>query len=191
MEIAKIAVNGAMACVKLRNLIPAGLVGGYITVEFSDPRWEGLTKTVVFQGVETKDVVTNDQTIKIPPETVSIPGKRLQVGFYGTDSTETLVIPTLWADLGRIMSATDPSGDQSTVPTLPVWAQLAQRIEDLEDQGEPGAGITAEAAQLLITILQAALYGTDQSGNIQKLVQLLNAGYEDFDQSNEVVYTAT
>ena len=149
MEIAKINVSGVMACVKCRNLIPAGLVGGFITAEYLDPRWEGLTKTIVFKGIQTKDVVTNASTIEIPPETVAIPGKRLQVGFYGTTSDGALVIPTLWADLGVIMPAADPSGDTSTDPTLPVYAQLAQQIGELREQieniepGGPGGSISA------------------------------------------------
>lgn len=39
-----------------------------------------------------------------------------------------------------------------------------------------GSGLSAEAAGLLITILQEALYGSDQSGNIQLLAKLLGVG---------------
>lgn len=44
-------------------------------------------------------------------------------------------------------------------------------------KASPGSGgISAEAAALLISILQEALYGSDQSGNIQKLAQMLQSG---------------
>lgn len=146
MEIANIDVGGVMARVKYRNFIPAGLVGGFVTVDYSDPAWEGLTKTVVFKGAETKDVVTNASIIKIPHEAVVSPGVRLYIGFYGTSADGTLAIPTLWADLGLIQPAADPSGDESADPSLPVYAQLAQKVEDLKDQigsvdpGGPDAG---------------------------------------------------
>lgn len=144
MEIAKLIITGAMAHVKFRDLIPAGLVGGYITVEYFDPLWDGLTKTVVFKRIEkkdkitnaTKDVITNATTIEIPPELIATPEMILQVGFYGTNAERVQVIPTLWADLGMIQPAADPSGDTTTDPTLPVYAQLAQRVGTLEDKVE-------------------------------------------------------
>lgn len=43
-------------------------------------------------------------------------------------------------------------------------------------EGKPGKGISQEAAQMLVTILQAALYGTNQSGNIRKLAEMLQSG---------------
>lgn len=147
MEIARIEVSGAVASVRYRDQIPAGLVGGIVTVVYSDTIWKGLTKTVVFKGgAETRDVVSEESAVTIPHETVAEPGKRLYVGFYGTDTDGTLVIPTIWADLGMIRDATDPSGDVSTDPSLPVYAQLAQQIGDLRDQvenmspGSPGGG---------------------------------------------------
>lgn len=146
MEIARIEVTGAMARVRYRNPIPAGLVGGTVTVDYSEDIWKGLTKTVVFRSVETRDVVTDETAVTIPHETVAEPGRRLYVGFYGTDKDGALVIPTIWADLGMIRDATDPSGDVSTDPSLPVYAQLAQQIGDLRDQvenmtpGSPGGG---------------------------------------------------
>lgn len=136
MEIARIEVTGAMARVRYRDPIPAGLVGGTVAVDYSEDIWKGLTKIVVFRGAETRDVVTDEAVVTIPHETVAEPGKRLYVGFYGTDTDGTLVIPTIWADLGMIRDATDPSGDVSTDPSLPVYAQLAQQIGDLRDQIE-------------------------------------------------------
>lgn len=164
MEIAKIKIDGVTARVQYCCLVPAGLVGGTVTVEYSDPQWGGLTKTAVFKGNCVKDVVTNECVIRIPHETVAVPGENLQVGFYGTDSNGTLVIPTLWADLGVIQAAADPSDDVSTDPTLPVYTQLAQQIESLKDQIEniepdgsggnvaQGTGWTSEQIDILDSI---------------------------------------
>lgn len=151
MKIAEIQVSGTKASVERRIAVPAGLVGGYILVRYADSAWESLVKTVVFRGGETRDVVTGSSIVQIPPETIAV-GKELYVGFYGTDTKGTLAVPTIWASLGVVVEATDPSGDESTDPSLPVWAQLAQRVENLEKYGTGGSsggtGGTAEGAVL-------------------------------------------
>lgn len=135
MEIAKIQVTGTRARTVTRKPIPAGLIGGYITVEYTDSLWAELTKTVVFKsGGVTKDIITNYTTVQIPPE-VLVQGNRLYVGFYGTKNGKA--VPTFWAEVGMIIEATDPSGDETTDPTLPVWAQLAEDVAELaEDVAE-------------------------------------------------------
>lgn len=70
MEIAKIHVTGTYARIVSRRPIPEGLIGGYITVEYRDPVWQDLTKTVVFKGAVTRDVVTEERTVTIPAETM-------------------------------------------------------------------------------------------------------------------------
>ena len=142
MELAKIFVGGVTAKVVSRNQLPAGLIGGTVSVEYDD-LWNGLNKTAVFEGVESKDVLNVGAVIAVPPEVIATPGRRLRVGFYGYDASETLAIPALYADLGMIQEATDPSQDISTDPSLPVWAQLADEIEDLKNSGgggSPGSG---------------------------------------------------
>ena len=78
MEIAKLKVDGVYAGVVMRRTVTAGLVGATIGVEYAAGIWEGLTKTVVFRGATTKDVVTNDTTIEIPWEVLTKPNERLQ-----------------------------------------------------------------------------------------------------------------
>ena len=134
MEIAKIQVSGTRATVLERQPVPTGLIGGHITIEYTDSIWAPLNKTVVFCGNVTRDLVTNDNTVTIPAETVSLPIGQLKVGFYGTDAENTLVIPTVWADLGTIVDAASPSGDESTEPSLPVWAQINAKLEALENR---------------------------------------------------------
>lgn len=143
MEIAKIRVEGTFANVVERRAIPSGLTGGTIRVEYAPGIWDDLTRTLVFRGVATRDVLTQETIVEIPHETVAAPNKHLQVGFYGTDAAGMQIIPTLWADLGLILPGTDPSGDPSTDPTLPVWAQIQEQVADLNervDNMSPGGG---------------------------------------------------
>ena len=183
MEIAKIVVSGASANVIQHRPIPSGLVGATISVEYIDDIWNGLSKTVVFQGCTTRDVVTNDRTIVIPHEVLSKPNRMLSVGFYGMNSSGDLIVPTFYANLGLIKPGTDPSGDPSTKPELPIWAQLANELaalrKDLDEIPVSGGAFSPQAVALLLTILGEAMYATDQTENIEKLREALGAGGED------------
>ena len=133
MVIAKIEVSGTTAKLISHMKIPKGIVGAKIQIQYSDSVWDGLCKTVVFRGGITKDIVNAGTEVTVPAEVVSIAGINLSVGIYGTDIDSTVIIPTLWVDLGKVYPAADPSGDLSTNPALPVWAQLTQQYERLLD----------------------------------------------------------
>lgn len=178
MKIAEIQVSGTKAGVAYRTAIPAGLIGGYISVQYTDPSWVKLIKTVVFRGAQTRDVVTNSDVVRIPTETIAV-GKELYVGFYGTDTNGTVAIPTVWANLGVVVEAANPSGDESTDPSLPVWAQLAQRVEDLEKYGTGssggGTGGSAEGAVLYT----AQKLNDDQKAQARENIQAADANLLD------------
>ena len=148
MELGKIEVNGINARTVYRKTIPKGIVGATVAIEYTDSRWDGLTKTAVFWGSCVKDVLNPGSVVKIPAEVVAEAGYRLRVGVYGVDAGNNLVIPTLWADLGSIEYAADPSGDESTDPSLPVWAQLQEQIEELKNSGTGDSMILDESGIL-------------------------------------------
>ena len=153
MIFATIVIDGTSAVPAIRKKIPAGIVGAKIRVEF-DKSWQGLRKMAVFQAHRdaddvTKDVlIENEEAVEIPWEVVDRPAHMLRVGVYGTSGEEDLVIPTLWADLGRVYYAADPSGDESTDPSLPVWAQLQQQVDELKQSGGSG-GVDFETDETL------------------------------------------
>lgn len=144
MNMATIVVSGVYAHARMYFTISAGIVGATVTFEFTDPIWEGLTKTAVFQGAAVRDVILTGNTVIIPAETVAKAGPMLKVGIYGVDAENNLVIPTLWAAIGGIRDAADPSGDPGTDPELPIWAQLADRVEgvakDVDELKKTGGG---------------------------------------------------
>lgn len=134
MEIARIDVSGVRERAIIYRPIPVGIIGGTVRFAFSDPLWDGLNKTVVFQaGDITKDVLNPGELVVIPPEITMQVRRNVLVGVYGTDAQQNLVIPTLWATIGRVQDATSPSGDTSTDESLPVWAQLQGMIGNLDD----------------------------------------------------------
>lgn len=128
MQIAKLRINGISVEAESPEKIPCGLIGGQVRLEFTDPVWDGLQKTAVFRGAQTKDVLNVGGSVEIPVETLSEVGRELWVGICGTNAEGTMVIPTLWAKLGTVWSSADPSGDLSADPELPVWAQLLAMI---------------------------------------------------------------
>lgn len=135
MNIATIEVSGTYAMIGRYVTIPAGIVGATVDFRFTDDLWAGLQKTVVFRSSVTRDVLLTGTVAVIPHETVAKPGDTLYVGVYGVDADNNLAIPTLWTGIGGIRDAADPSGDPGTDPTLPIWAQLQQDVEQLKQNG--------------------------------------------------------
>ena len=129
---------------------------------FSDD-WCGLSKTAVFtDGAKTVDVLPpgwDGDTVPIPHEILTTAGRTARVGVYGTNASG-VVLPTVWATLGKVQPAAEPSGDPSTDPTLPVWAQLQEIIGDLAD-------LTTKAKENLVAAInEAAKTGSGGAGSI-------------------------
>ena len=57
MIVAKIQVTGAIAHTVYRKVIPAGVIGAQVEIDYAEDVWQGLRKTVVFRGTVTKDEI--------------------------------------------------------------------------------------------------------------------------------------
>lgn len=135
MEVAKIHVNGVCAQVLGQKTLTSGMVGATISLQF-DSAWDGLEKMAVFQANKlTRDRVISGDNVAVPHEVLEAAGERLRVGVYGINGDGTLIIPTVWAELGYIKPGTTPSGDPSTNHTLPVWAQFMAKVANGELDG--------------------------------------------------------
>ena len=139
MEIAKVAISNNVAQVLYKRCITAGMIGATVAVIF-DETWDGMAKTFVWRG---NGIVKDDAlaTGTVPAEVISQPVDRLYLGVYGTrDGTAT---PTVWADLGQIRPSAQPSGDETTDPSLPVWAQIREELSyaPVVKTGEPGQSV--------------------------------------------------
>ena len=127
MEHAIIQIYANQAAVTSLLPITAGTVGAQVVLHF-DSAWDGYQKTLVWRG----SGITVDDTActgRIPQQVLTQPHSQLLLGVYGVK--EDKVLPTVWAELGEILPGADPSGDESTDPGLPVWAQLQQQQKDL------------------------------------------------------------
>lgn len=132
MEIAQVRVSGVHCTPVSLHRIPRGLMGGTVSIAYTDPIWDGLRKTVVFRGAAVKDVVNAGAVVTVPAEVISRAGAHLYVGVYGVDAENNVAIPTIWGYLGVVADAADPSGDETTDQSLPVWVQLEAMIGGLD-----------------------------------------------------------
>ena len=133
--------------------IPKGIVGATVSIEYTDSAWDGLQKTVVFRSGITKDVLAAGNEVVVPAEVVSRAGVNLYMGVYGADAANNVVIPTIWAEIGLVNGAAAPSGDTSTNPSLPVWAQIQGMIGNLDDLN------TAAKSSLVAAVNEALTKG--------------------------------
>ena len=166
MEIAEVRVSGCRCETVRLEPIPRGIVGAVVAVEYTDPAWDSLRKTVVFRGAATKDVLDAGNEIVIPAEVVSKAGGSLYMGVYGVDAENHVAIPTIWTELGVIQGAATPSGDASTAPSLPVWAQIQAMVGDL-------GTLDTEAKSNLVAAINEALTkgGEIAPAEVQRIVE--------------------
>lgn len=166
MKIAEVRVSGCRCETVRLEPIPRGIVGAVVAVEYTDPAWDSLRKTVVFRGAATKDVLDAGNEIVIPAEVVSKAGGSLYMGVYGVDAENHVAIPTIWTELGVIQGAATPSGDASTAPSLPVWAQIQAMVGDL-------GTLDTEAKSNLVAAINEALTkgGEIAPAEVQRIVE--------------------
>ena len=166
MKIAEVRVSGCRCETVRLEPIPRGIVGAVVAVEYTDPAWDSLRKTGVFRGAATKDVLDAGNEIVIPAEVVSKAGGSLYMGVYGVDAENHVAIPTIWTELGVIQGAATPSGDASTAPSLPVWAQIQAMVGDL-------GTLDTEAKSNLVAAINEALTkgGEIAPAEVQRIVE--------------------
>lgn len=125
-------------CVRQREPVTSGSVNVYrARFEFSED-WAGLAKTAVFRAGDKSVSVLLDDTgqVAVPWEVLATPGKRLEAGIYGVQGVE-VVLPTVWADLGYILTGVAPV-EEARPPTPDRWEQELARKGDRLDYTEAG-----------------------------------------------------
>lgn len=130
---AKVIVTGAEARTVDKNTITRGMTGAVVEFEYRDPMWDDLTKYVEFEGYsEPICFPSDDTTVVLPWEVTTQVGSMVKVGVYGTDAMGTVVIPTIWAELGTVRGSPGGNGNPPGQPTPTIWAQLMEEIEALK-----------------------------------------------------------
>ena len=124
-------VNKNHLNVRTRELLTSGSQN-VNTVEFRfNEAWDGLAKTATFKtSKKTISVLLNTNTTAIPWEVLADAGEILAVGVFGV-SGETLVLPTVWGILGKVMDAAH-LGDEEKEPTPDVYQKILDELNALE-----------------------------------------------------------
>lgn len=133
----EVKITGLKAKVTKNELLTTGTVGAQIKFTFSDD-WVDKTKTAVFKRCgKVIDVLESDwgedNVVTIPPEMTEKAGQIVGVGIYGRNADGKKVTPTIYAPLGVVAAGADPSGDESTDPSLPVYSQIQAELNDIKD----------------------------------------------------------
>lgn len=141
----RVRVSTASAEIIETELITAGRRGLECAFEFNSA-WDGLAKTVIVNGVVKRDIVLVGDTITVPGECLAREQFPLRIGVYGANGAGEIVIPTIWANFGKILPSARPSGVSPDEVTPDVVAQiqtnssdalrLAQEVMRRADSGE-------------------------------------------------------
>ena len=173
-----IFVSKALAVVTDNETLTSGMAGAEIKFSFSED-WDNLTKTAIFRAGDVANAVIGsqwtDNVCTIPHETLATAGEELRVGVYGVNSDKKVIIPTIWATVGVVRVGVDPSADESTDATLPVWAQVQETAEGAEKTAEE-AKETADHAENIAKVFLITYNGSAVDKTYAEIVEAVNAG---------------
>lgn len=128
----RINVDGVTATVTEKEVLTAGRVGLECAFTFTG-EWDGLFKTAVFQGVESVDVALPDNTCVVPWEAMQVEGVQLKIGVFGANGAGTIVIPTIWANAGKIQPSAVGSGTEPSEPSQNANAYAVETAEEAKN----------------------------------------------------------
>lgn len=137
---------GRAAAMNKTEFMTAGSVGIQIGFGF-DGAWDGLTKTAVFRGsgVSCDVVIGSTGQMLVPPEVMARAGAKVEVGVYGTNGEGTVVIPTVWAQLGTVKAGAIPSGTSPGAITPSLAQQVLAAAEAAQEAAESALGVVQDA----------------------------------------------
>lgn len=131
-----ITITGARAEAQKTGPLTSGMVGVPVYFTF-DPQWEGLNKIPVFRaGSVVKDNALTDNTSQIPHEVLQSAGETLYIGVEGRSTQGDLVIPTVWASAGRILSGAQATNNTSLTPTPSQFDRFMEQVEQVDEKME-------------------------------------------------------
>lgn len=126
----RMTIDGVTATATEKEVLTAGRVGLRCAFEFVGGEWGDLFKTAVFQGIETIDVALPTNECVVPWEAMAVEGVQLKVGVYGANGNGDIVIPTVWANFGKIQPSAVPSGVDPATPSQNANAYAVETAEE-------------------------------------------------------------
>lgn len=105
----------------------------YIFLNFSE-EWDNLARTIVFRTSTEKIAVKledDQEIVPIPWECYSTVGDSIEVGLYGTNSDNDIVLPTIWAEVGKVVDAATVLDSSNPSPTENILGALVDAVAAL------------------------------------------------------------
>ena len=140
-----------------KELVTSGSANVY-SVEFGfNEDWNEIDRVAVFtNGTEIISIPLDETNqCQVPWEVMKEPNKRLKGGVFGTKG-ETVVLPTIWADLGVIQQGVT-MGAEPSAPTPDAYQKILGMIGEM-------AGLTTEHKDTLVGAINEANRGGSGGG---------------------------
>lgn len=149
-----LTITGAKARASVSGPLTSGMVGIPVILEY-DGSWNGLTKNLVcrcgkwgLEKGETRTVLNIGERTTVAHEVMKS-DMNLYLGVEGYSADGKLVIPSTWADCGKIQPGANTDADSSASPKLSIWGQLQTEINQLKTQTITEDQIAAGVASYL------------------------------------------
>lgn len=109
-----ITVTSTSIVAKPSAKITSGMIGATFSVTYDDA-WADLNKKVIFKADQLTRIADGNV---VPFEVLRSPNKTLYVGVEGKNADGEIVIPTVWACLGKILPGANGEIPASTTPVV-------------------------------------------------------------------------
>lgn len=183
-------INGASASATADGKLTSGMVGVPVNIEYNE-EWNGLTKNVVFRVGGFSRVRRNAGTsTTVPWEVLRIQGGFLSIGIDGRNETGDVVIPTVWATVGKILpgangeipAAPNPGNDEpggsygstiddSQVSLAATWSskKIGDLIDSVAENARDGLELVKSEFKHDLSLAVKSVNGItpDENGNVQ------------------------
>jgi hypothetical protein len=109
-----ITVTGNSIVAMPNTKITSGMVGITFSISYDDV-WENLTKKIIFKADQLTRIADGNA---VPFEVLRLPNKTLFVGVEGKNEDGSVVIPTVWCCIGKILPGANGEIPASTTPII-------------------------------------------------------------------------
>ncbi len=121
--------------------VTAGSRGIVTEFELSED-YAGLVVYAVFRSqTATRDVLLSEDfgPAVVPWEVLARPSLTFDVGVVGKNGDGDIVIPTIWATVGRVVPGAEASGIEPADPSADIGTQIVEQARESAQQAEDAA----------------------------------------------------
>lgn len=113
--------------------------------------YAGLVVYAVFRSqTATRDVLLSENfgPAVVPWEVLARPSLTFDVGVVGKNGDGDIVIPTVWATVGRVMPGAEASGIEPADPSADIGTQIVEKAREEAEKAEDSAELAKMYAEL-------------------------------------------